>query len=204
MYWKIRNLVSGFNEIIYVYRSYFVFLILILTSILLLQTNPHPSMTFVRQRLIYISAVMGARFADSFAKKSPADTKLQSENIELAKRNLVLEDAYLENVRLRQMLGFQKRFPLQTLPANIIARDPDPVLSSITLDKGFADGLRIHQNVITERGLVGIIVQVAEHHAVCRILLDQNFRAASFIQRTRFNGVIHWPGRSNEVDFMAF
>ncbi len=201
MYWKIRNFVRGFNEILYVYRSYFVFLLLILTSIFLLQTNPYPSMTFVRQRLIYISALMGTGISKVFREKEPAVAKLQKENIELAKRNLVLEDAYLENIRLRQMLGFQQKFPLQTIPANIIARNPDPALSTITLDKGSNDGLRQHQNVITEHGLVGVLTQVGERHAVCQILLDPNFRAASFIQRTRFNGVIHWPGRSNEVAF---
>ncbi len=201
MYWKIRNFVSGFNEVLYVYRSYFVFFILITISILLLQTNPHPSMTFIRQRLIYISALIGERIYSLKPEPNDEIKRLEKENIELATRNIILEEALLENIQLRTKLGFQQKFPLKTTPAHITARNPDPVKSTITLNKGAVDGVRNGQNVINERGLVGLISDVSENYSVCQIILDRKFRVAARIQRSRYNGVVHWPGRSNEVGF---
>lgn len=203
MYWKLRNFFGGLNEIVYLYRHLFVFLVLVLISLILLQTNPRQQMVFLRKRVIYLSAVFGGWFKPARLFTDPDATikALHDETTAMYKRNIVLEDAYLENIRLRHLLDFRERFPLSTVPAQIVARDPSPALSSITLNKGAAEGIRLHHNVITPEGLVGQIMEVREHHSVCQILLDRNFRAAAKIQRTRLNGVVHWPGQPNEAGF---
>jgi rod shape-determining protein MreC len=203
MLWKIKNFRDDFYQIIDVYKRYFVFLILLIFSAVLLESNTNPQITFFRKRAIYISALIGEKISriPRIWKYEDKNRELELRNIELSKRNIVLEDAYLENIKLRQMLKFQRRFPLNTIPARIIMKAPDPNLSTLTLDKGLIDGIREHQNVITDRGLVGWITYVAENFSVCQIMLDKNFRAAAMIQRTRLNGIVFWQGTSNEVGF---
>lgn len=203
MHWKFRNLLDGLYQIIDIYRNYLVLLGLILLSVFLLQSNENPQLTYIRQRLIFIAALLSNYSGDpSAAIESTRDRNLlRQENIELAKRNIVLEDAYLENVKLRQMLKFSARFPLQTIPAQIIFKSPNPKFSTLTLNKGSRDGVRKRQSVITDKGLVGLIVAVSEDYSECQILLDQTFRAAAKIQRTRLNGIVFWQGQPNEVGF---
>lgn len=203
MLWKLKNFLDDFYQIVDVYKNYIVFLFLLIFSALLLQSNHYPQITFFRQRAIYISALIGEQISRiprvwDYEEKN---RKLERSNIELAKRNIVLEDAYLENIKLRQMLKFTSRFPLPTIPAHIIMKTPDPSLSTVTLNKGSLDGVRERQNVITDRGLVGIITHVEDDYSVCQIMLDRNFRAAAKIQRTRLSGIVLWQGAPNEVGF---
>ncbi len=203
MLWKIKNIRDDFFQIIDVYRSYFVFLLLLIVSAILLESNTNPQITYFRKRAIYISALIGeqiSRFPRVWQWEE-TNREMMQRNIELSKRNIVLEDAFLENIKLRQMLKFQQRFPLNTIPARIIMKAPDPGMSTITLDKGFRDGVREHQNVITDRGLVGMITHTDDHYSVCQIMLDKTFRAASVIQRTRLNGIVFWQGTPNRVGF---
>jgi rod shape-determining protein MreC len=203
MLWKLRNFLDGFNEIVYVYRKYFVFLTLIIFSLLLFQLNTNPPLTFIRQRAVYLSSVIGEQFTwvPHLFDYRETIRLLENQNMDLAKQNILLEDAYLENVRLRHLLHFKERFPLPTIPAQIIMRHPDPTLSTITLNKGYRDGVRVHQNVVTDRGLIGQIIDAENDYAVCQVMLDKNFRAAAKIQRTRINGIVFWQGRPNEVGF---
>lgn len=203
MFWKLKNFLDGFYQIIDVYKNHFVFLFLIIISAILLQTNTNPQITFFRQRAIYLSALIGEQFSrlPRVWKYEDQNRTLELQNTELAKRNIVLEDAYLENIKLRQMLKFKDRFPLNTIPAHIIMKAPDPNLSTITLDKGRDDGVYEYQNVITDRGLVGIITHVEDRYSVCQIMLDKTFRAAAKIQRTRLSGIVLWQGLPNEVGF---
>ena len=203
MLWKLKNFLDGFYQIIDVYKNHFVFLILLIASAVLLETNTNPQITFFRQRAIYLSALIGEQFSriPHWWNYESRNRLMEERNIELAKSNIVLEDAYLENIRLRQMLKFKARFPLNTIPAHIIMKAPDPNLSTITIDKGRRAGVREYQSVITDRGLVGIITRAEEQYSVCQIMQDHTFRAAAKIQRTRFNGIVLWKGTPNEVGF---
>lgn len=203
MYWKIRNLVSAFVEVLQIYRRYVVLVVLLVSSLILLQTNTNPQMTFVRRQFIVAAAALGERFTwlpRTFHGESD-DQELEQRQVELAKRNILLEDAYLENIRLRHLLRFMERFPLRTLPAQVVMVNPSPSRHSIILNRGTKDGVRLNHNVITDRGLVGRIRDVGTEHAECQLMLDKSFRVAAKIQRTRLNGIVHWQGQSNEVGF---
>ena len=203
MYWKLKNLLDDFYQIIDVYKNYFVFLFLLIISAILLNSNTNPQISFFRRGAIYVSAVIGEKISriPRIWDYQEKNRMLQQRNIDLAKRNIILEDAYLDNIKLRQMLKFRERFPLQTIPARIIMKAPDPNLSTIILDKGRNEGIREHQSVITDRGRVGLITEAGEDHSVCQVMLDKNFRAAAKIQRTRLNGIVFWQGAPNEVGF---
>ncbi|HMV26006.1 MAG TPA: hypothetical protein PKA26_03925, partial [bacterium] len=94
MLWKLRNFYAGLKEILYVYRHSFVFLVLVIASILLLQNNPNPSMIFLRKRVIYLAAMLGEKISSGprWRDSDAVIKELQQRNIELASRNIVLED----------------------------------------------------------------------------------------------------------------
>ena len=66
-----------------------------------------------------------------------------------------------ENYRLREMLGFKERTEYSLLPAEVIARDPSHWFETITINKGYADGVEKDMAVVTSQGLVGNVMFVA-------------------------------------------
>lgn len=202
MWWNLRNQISGFKELIFLYRQYIVLLALVIVSVILLQTNTNPQITFFRQRFLYMASLTGY-YADKIPSMiSRADyERLQEQNLELVKRNIVLEDALIENVKLRKIILFQERFPLTTTAAHILTKIPDPNYNTIVLNAGFNRGIRKDMNVISLRGLIGKISEIYDDHSVCEIMLDERFRSAGKIQRTRLDGIILWKGSMNEMGF---
>ncbi len=202
MWWKIRNQISGLRELSYLYRQYIVLLSLVVLSIVLLQTNTNPQLTVIRRYFLMLASMAG-HYADrlpSFISQAEHE-RLRDQNLELMKRNIVLEDAYIENVRMRKILRFQDRFPLTTLASHILTRIPDPNYNTIVLNAGSDRGIRKDMNVISLRGLAGKISEIYSDHSVCEILLDERFRCSGKIQRTRIDGIILWKGETNEMGF---
>jgi rod shape-determining protein MreC len=203
MYWQIRNYVSGFFEILATYRSYLLFLLLIVLAVLLLQTNRNPQIDFLRRRIMGVTTDLAWRFGRLVhsLQDREAIERLERRNMDLARQNILLEDAYLENIKLRHLLRFQERFPLKTQPAAVIMRTRSIDRNTLVLDRGERDGIRTNLNVINDRGLVGKVIETSPEYSVCRLMLDRSFRVAARIQRTRLNGIVYWLGDANEVGF---
>jgi rod shape-determining protein MreC len=56
------------------------------------------------------------------------------------------------------------------------------------------DAIRKNNAVITANGLVGKIIKVSNHYAICQILLDPNCKVSVHIQRNRELGIVSWDG----------
>lgn len=202
MWWKIRNQIEGFGELLALYRTYLVLLLWIVLSILLIQSNTNPQLTTVRKVILAVTAGL-ARYQEylpQWIRREDYD-QLRRRYVDAVKRNIILEDAYIENARLRKMYRFQQRFPMNTTVAHILTKLPDPQYHTFILHVGLKDGIRKDMNVISSRGLVGKITETYDDHSVCEIMLDERFRCAGKIQRTRLDGIIHWTGTFNEVGF---
>ena len=50
--------------------------------------------------------------------------------------------------------------------------------------------------VVSDGGLVGIVVSVSEHYAIVNLLLNIDFRASAKIERSRVDGIIAWDGKN--------
>lgn len=66
----------------------------------------------------------------------------------------------------------------------------------ITLNVGRADGVRPDMGVVSESGVVGIVVNVSSHYAIVASLLNKEIRISSKIARTGHVGSLMWTGTS--------
>ncbi len=123
---------------------------------------------------------------------------VKEENKQLKTKVALLEselnnyrEAYLANQRLRELLGLKKslsRWP--TLAAEVVAWDPDGWYQTITIDRGFLDGVQIGMPVVNARGVVGKITGLSRHYARALLLVDPNFAVDSYVQRNRVYGIV--------------
>ena len=119
---------------------------------------------------------------------------LRRQNAVLAYENLQLQDALLENLRLRKLLDFKEKSQLNLATAEIIGQNPQDVLNGLILNAGSSSGIGRLAAVFTADGLVGKIVKVDKDYSICQILLSPNSRISAIVQRNRERGVISWDG----------
>ncbi|MDH4139017.1 MAG: rod shape-determining protein MreC [Coriobacteriia bacterium] len=116
--------------------------------------------------------------------------ELQTQNEELRQRVAELEEARLENERLRTLVGFTEARKLEALGARVIARPTSSWESVIVIDRGTADGVEPGMPVLAPQGLLGQTVEVTEHSAKVRLIVDQRSGVAGMVQSTRAEGIV--------------
>ena len=101
-----------------------------------------------------------------------------------------LSELERENQRLSDLLGFRAQLPPSAYGARVIARDPGPLSTSLTIDRGSRDGVTRGMAVVAPQGVVGRVVEVS--HTVSRVALltDHNSGIDAIVDRSRARGVV--------------
>ena len=95
-----------------------------------------------------------------------------------------------EGARLRELLELRQAVPMETVAAEVVARDGVPWFRTLTIDKGEADGVALNAPVMSPTGVVGRVVAVGPHAARVQVLLDRDSGAGVLIERSRVPGVV--------------
>ncbi len=115
---------------------------------------------------------------------------LKAQNLDLKQRLAALEEAKLENERIRALVDFANTQELKTIGARVIGRPTDTRQSSIQIDRGTAIGVKLGDAVIAAGGLVGQVVEVTPWNARVLLITDADSGVAVLVQRTRVNGIV--------------
>lgn len=94
-----------------------------------------------------------------------------------------------EAERLRELLDLKQILPLETISAEVIARDGLPWFRTLLLNKGTEAGLALDTAVLSPTGVVGRVVAVGPNAAKVQTLLDQASGVGVAVERSRVTGV---------------
>ncbi|HEX7408606.1 MAG TPA: rod shape-determining protein MreC [Candidatus Binatia bacterium] len=122
---------------------------------------------------------------------------VKQENERLRRRILELEQeavrvAEVEQTdkRLQELLSLRSALEGDILVATIIGRDPLPWFSTLTIDKGEADGVHKSAAVLSPFGVVGQTMATGAHSARVLLLTDHNSGIDAVVQRSRARGIV--------------
>jgi rod shape-determining protein MreC len=101
-----------------------------------------------------------------------------------------LSEAAQEAQRLREILAFKNRLPLETVAAEVIASSPGESSKSIYIDKGKDFALTPDLAVMTPAGIVGKTLQVFPHTAQVLLITDPSSGAAAVFEHSRVQGIL--------------
>lgn len=121
---------------------------------------------------------------------SRENDELRARIAELEGKLVTSEEARQENERLRALLSYRQTFPQEMLMARVIASDPRAEFKSITIDRGYKDGVEPLMPVVGPRGLVGKVGEVAAHTARVLLIIDPNSAVDAMVQRSRARGLV--------------
>lgn len=100
------------------------------------------------------------------------------------------EDAR-EGRRLETLLKFQQSYVSSTAVAEVMGTSGSDRSRIVTLNKGFDEGLRAEQAVMTPDGVVGKLRDVGKHTAQLLLLNDPASGAGVVLAETRIRGILH-------------
>ncbi len=111
---------------------------------------------------------------------------LREENVRLRsaleRRSLEVSElrwTRVENLKLRDALGFRERLPVQLVAAEVVGSSAERLPRAFLLDKGSADGIRPNLPVVTPDGLVGKTSETDRHATLVLTLRHPDFRASA-------------------------
>ncbi|MDR1082004.1 MAG: rod shape-determining protein MreC [Deltaproteobacteria bacterium] len=108
-----------------------------------------------------------------------------------------LQEARVENVRLRKLLDFRGRTASRGRAASVLAWEPGPFYQSVVVGAGSDDGVYLEAAVVTEEGIVGRVTELSPGYCKVLLITDPASGVDAFISRNRVNGLLSGggPGR---------
>ncbi len=101
-----------------------------------------------------------------------------------------LKEVEKENEALKALLEFKKEEPYSGIAARVVGRDIRHWNQSILINKGGVDGVRKDAPVVSPRGVVGKVIEVAPHISRVLLIVDANSRVGGVIQSSRLTGIV--------------
>src|SRR5437773_6313431 len=101
-----------------------------------------------------------------------------------------LNEAELENARLRHLLDFRETLQGDLLTARVIGRDATGLARTLVIDRGESAGVARGAAALAPAGIVGQVFLVSRHAARVLLVTDHNSGVDALVQRTRARGIV--------------
>ena len=110
----------------------------------------------------------------------------------LTEQNNKLIQDQTEYVRLQQMYNLDQQYTkYPKVAAEIISKDPGNWYDTFMINKGSDDGIRVDNNVIAGKGLVGIVTEVGSSWATVRSIIDDSSSVSAMTVSTSDNCIVN-------------
>lgn len=176
----------------------------IILSLFFIIINP-PSLRDILRRFIIPFQLIGVKIKASGMHLNSAmkdNIMLRAENERLRKKILLqlsryakLDEVFLENQRLREILAFKEKAQFSFLVANILSLDPSFYSSTIIIDRGKEDGIKKGSFVISlfkgkEVVIIGRVYNTFSSSSLVFLTTDPQFLIPGRLKNSRERGLL--------------
>ncbi len=110
---------------------------------------------------------------------------LEAEVASLSETNNLLKVKSYEADRLRELYALGDEYDIYPkVAARVISKDTDEWFQVFKIDKGTKDGIKVDMNVLSNRGLCGIVSSVGYNYATVRTIIDDESRVSAMTQHS--------------------
>ena len=118
------------------------------------------------------------------------NAELEQEVTSLRMELQKLEEARLQNDRLRSLLDLKEGMGTPTVAAHVIANNALGLSHTVLVDRGSTSGLKPNMAVVSSMGVVGRVWTVSPGVSKIQLLTDAEAGTAVLVQRTRVQGIL--------------
>lgn len=184
-----KNLFENFKE-------YFLVVSLLIISLSILSLNDKPEIRKIKSYSFGTFALFNsltAKAVDIFSNQNEI-LELKKVNAELMLKVNSFREYGLENLKLKKMLDFKDTSNVPLVSARVISTLISKTQGNLIINVGSIDSVKTGMPVITDQGLVGIIVNVSKDFSLVRTLYNNNFKIAVRNQSSNVDGILGWDG----------
>lgn len=117
--------------------------------------------------------------------------RLRDLTVELQDQLVERDELSNENERLKELLDFKEDNPdFAVYGARVIGKSPGNWFNTLTIDRGSEDGVAVDMAVVTDKGLVGRVIDVGGSWAKVLSIIDSQSAVSAIAQRSRDNGTL--------------
>jgi len=177
------------------YSNHLLFLFLEAIAILLIvRSSYYQQSRFVNMNrqingFIY-NQVDGAREYLSLKK---VNQRLAEENMQLRNR---VEQISSQLDTTQVIRRYREPVQFYYVPSRIVHNSVYKQYNYITIDQGKKDGIFRDMGVISDQGLVGIVLESSNHFSTIIPIINRDFRLSVKIKSSNFAGILFWDGAS--------
>ena len=183
-------------DIVLLFKEYFLLLLYLLISMLLLSLSDTPQIRAIRSLTISMigTAEDALGFIPNYFQLRNENRVLREQNLTLSEELIRLREARQENVHLRQLLALKEQSPFTYISASVVGKTLNLLQNTITIDAGRDEGVKPNMPIVTDEGLVGRVISTSPGYAIGQILWNKDFRASAKVERDRVDGILQWEG----------
>lgn len=198
-------------------RALYWLLILAALALLVLARMQHPLLGTAREILLErvatlvewstrpVSALRGIfTLRQDWIDAAQENARLREENDLLRHWQSVAQALKAENDALRSLAAYQPVKAERYVTGRVIGQSPSGYSASILLDTGQAEGVRTFQPVIDAYGLIGRVIETAEHSSRVLLLSDPSSRVPIVTVNGRHRAIAVGSGASDELLQLTF
>lgn len=116
--------------------------------------------------------------------------RLNKEMDSLRAKLVSLNEVYLENSRLKNLLSLKQQSAYRVIAARVIARSSDSWSSVVIINKGSSQGIKRGMPVITYLGLAGRVSETTAGTSKIMLINDPGLGVSCVVQRSRQEGLV--------------
>jgi rod shape-determining protein MreC len=166
----------------------------ILAFVLIYRFNNYQKASFVN----YTTGVTSSFYnrvsdVESYFKLRTVADSLQRENARL--HNQLLTSYYQNNLTTKTISDSVYKQQYTYLAARVVNNSVTKRNNYITINRGRLHGVMPEMAVISESGIVGIVLNVSDHYATVLSFLNNNCKISAKLERTQAFGSLVWDGK---------
>ncbi len=135
-----------------------------------------------------------AHWVGGLSSARSENARLRKEVDELRRARIQSQMFSRENTKLRKLLQYRdgKSFPRDYvgIATRVVSRPPGLFDQRVIVAVGKADGVAVHDPVVTDEGLVGQVTKVADHLSQVTLLTDPSSAVSALDPRTGATGIV--------------
>lgn len=187
------------DKFFYAVKDYIVLTVILAFSILIILNNNQPQVNWIRSNVLNLFGKWQNTVSSIYEYRA---IKLENEILRerlalLSFENSLMEEAVIENNRLRNLLDFKRKSSFDLIPASLISRNYQGFSHVFFINVGESEGVTSNMPVVSSEGLIGKISFPVNNGSLVQALDDLNFRVSATIQRSRVKGIIKPDINSN-------
>jgi len=184
------------------YFTFLSFLLLQVLSIVLLTTSSKTHETFFGSIANEVTGKINSKFTNlrSYFTLQETNRLLVKENArlrnELPKNILVVDSLRIvvKDSTVKDTLGRSRKYIF--LPAKVIGNSYTLQNNYIMLERGALQGIKKGMSVISQAGIVGVVVETSDNISKVMSLLHRNSKVSAMLKKDNSAGSIEWDGEN--------